>query len=108
MREQTAHEKSLEDEEHGAFLHGIPGHLAALGCGLTALGLASVTFIPELKVMAMVDLPVAVVCLFSATFLALGSRQKLGTALLGVIMAALGSILAAVHLLVDHQHPWFA
>ena len=107
MSDQPAQEQGLEEEEHGAFLHGVPGPLAALGCGLTAFGLASVTYIPELKVMAMIDLPVALVCLFAATFLALGSRQKMGMSLTGVVLAAFGAILAAVHLLVDHQHPWF-
>lgn len=108
MPDRTALEKSLQEEEHGAFLEGVPGYLGALGCGITALTLATVSYIPDLKVMAMIDLPVGVVCLFASTFLALGSRRKSGLAIWGVIMAALGSILAAVHLLVDLQHPWYA
>lgn len=106
MSEQAAHEKSLEEEEHGAFLHGVPGYFGALGCGILALGLSSVTYIHALKSMAVVDIPIAVICLFASTLLALGSKSHKGTAFLGVLMSALGAILASAHLLVDHQHPW--
>ena len=92
----------------GSFLEGIPGHYTTLGLGICSLGLAGVAYIPALSILAMVDLPLTFVFFMTAALVGLGSREKLGLVLTGVLFAAAGLILSALHLILVINHPWLS
>lgn len=92
----------------GSFLEGIPGHYTTLGLGIFSMGFAGVAYLPALSILAMFDLPVAFLCFMTAAFVGLGSREKMGLVLAGVVLAAVGLVLSAVHLIVVHNHPWLS
>lgn len=95
--------KSVE----GSFLEGIPGHFGTLGLGLLSFGMASIAYLPELNIVALVDIPLTFVCFVTASLIGIGSREKQGLVLTGVIFAGLGLALAAMHLVLQaHSHPW--
>jgi len=92
----------------GSFLEGIPGHLAALSLGGLSLGLASVAYLPDLRILALVDIPITFLCFMTAALVGFGARQKMGLVLTGVLFAAAGLILATMHLVLVKNHPWFS
>lgn len=94
--------------EQGAFLTGIPGYIATLGLGGIALGCAAAAYLPAVSILAYVDLPLAMICLLASGIIGLGSRRNPGLVLGGVLMGALGVVLAALHLLFFHDHPWLS
>lgn len=90
----------------GSFLDEIPGHYATLGLGILSLGLASVAYLPSLRVMASVDIPITFLCFMIAALVGFGAREKMGLVLTGVLLSAAGLILAAMHLVLVKNHPW--
>ena len=94
------------EAEQGAFLTGIPGYIATFGFGGIALGCAAAAFLPAASILAYVDLPLAMICLLANSIICLGTRRNPGLVLGGVLMGALGVVLAALHLLLFHDHPW--
>ncbi|MDA0666388.1 MAG: hypothetical protein O3A95_07170 [Planctomycetota bacterium] len=99
--------KPSDEVEEGSFLTGIPGHYSAIGLGLLSLGLASVAYLPDLSILAMVDIPITFLCFLTAALVGFGSREKMGLVLTGVFFSAAGLILAALHLVLVKNHPWF-
>ena len=105
---QSPDHSGNDDLSQGSFLEGIPGHYAALGLGVFSLGLASVAYLPDLRIMSVVDIPITFLCFLTAAIVGFGSRQKMGLILTGVLLAAAGLILAALHLVLVKNHPWFS
>lgn len=95
-----------EEEQHGAFIEGIPGYVLTLGLGLLAFGLTIAAWVPDLLVLAYADIPVAFLCFFFSSVVCLGSKRHRGLAFAGVLLNVVALALSLLHLLTANDHPW--
>jgi len=107
MQEDTSSASSSRElSEGGSFLKGVPGHYATLCLGVTALGASLAAYFPSLDLIAMIDVPLNFMLFLACAFIGLGTRERRGLAIVGVLLATAGLFISALHLVTAHDHPW--
>ncbi len=105
-RRHDPHREDRWEFAQGEVPERIPPVLVTSGFGALALVVAVAAWTPPLAWLAWVDLPLNLVLFLACAWIALLDLPVTGKTLPGVVLAAIGVAVSALHLLLDRTHPW--